>query len=114
VSTCSPRLAGSSIFRRRRRRAAVSAYGLDWRKNEPTILAVGPVLHPVGAVASKVCPLFGRAEARDYVDVHAILASGRYTEDELLGVAADHDPGFDRAAASWTTSKSTTQKWSYP
>ena len=26
----------------------------------------------------------------------AILTSGRYTEDELLDLAADHDPGFDR------------------
>lgn len=27
----------------------------------------------------------------------AILASGRYSEDELLNLAADHDPGFDRS-----------------
>ena len=30
----------------------------------------------------------------------AILASGRYTEDELLTLAVDHDAGFDR---SWFT-----------
>jgi hypothetical protein len=71
--------------------------GLDWRKNQPIILAVGPVLHPDDAVANKVCALFGRAEVRDYVDVDAIVASGRYTEDELLDLAADHDPGFDRS-----------------
>jgi hypothetical protein len=41
-----------------------------------------------------LCHVFGRAEVRDYVDVDAIAASGRYTEDELLGLAADHDPGF--------------------
>jgi hypothetical protein len=29
--------------------------GLDWRKNQPIILAVGPVLHPDDAVANKVC-----------------------------------------------------------
>jgi hypothetical protein len=29
--------------------------------------------------------------------VDAIVASGRYTEDELLDLAADHDPGFDRS-----------------
>jgi hypothetical protein len=28
--------------------------------------------------------------------VDAILASGRYTDDELLDLAADHDPGFDQ------------------
>jgi hypothetical protein len=70
--------------------------GLDWRKNEPIRLAVGPVLHADDAVANKVCALFGRAEVRDYVDVDAIVTSGRYTEDELLDLAADHDPGFDR------------------
>lgn len=48
-------------------------------------------------MANKVCALFGRAEVRDYVDVDAILASGRYTEDGLLTLAADHDPGFDRS-----------------
>jgi hypothetical protein len=71
--------------------------GVDWRKNKPVGLAVGPVLHADDAVANKVCALFGRAEVRDYVDVDAIMASGRYTEDELLDLAADHDPGFDRS-----------------
>lgn len=70
--------------------------GLDWRKNEPIRLAVGPVLHPDDAVANKICAPFGRAEVRDYVDVDAILTSGRYTEVELLGLAVDHDPGFDQ------------------
>jgi hypothetical protein len=71
--------------------------GMDWRKNEPVRLAVGPVLHADDAVANKVCALFGRAEVRDYVDVDAILSSGRYTEDELLDLAAEHDPGFERS-----------------
>jgi hypothetical protein len=71
--------------------------GLDWRKNEPVRLAVGPVLHADDAVANKVCALFGRAEVRDYIDVDAILASGRYAEDRLLELAADHDPGFDQS-----------------
>ena len=57
---------------------------------------LGPVLHADDAVANKVCALFGRAEVRDYVDVDAVLSSGRYTEEELLRLAADHDPGFDR------------------
>lgn len=70
--------------------------GVDWRENDPVRLAIGPVLHADDAVANKVCALFGRAEVRDYVDVDAILASGRYSEDELLTLAADHDPGFDR------------------
>lgn len=31
------------------------------------------------------------------MDVAAILASGRYSEDALLRLAAEHDPGFDLA-----------------
>jgi hypothetical protein len=46
---------------------------------------------------TKVCALFGRAEVRDYIDVDAIVTSGRYTADELLDLAADHDPGFDQS-----------------
>jgi hypothetical protein len=65
--------------------------------NEPIRLAVGPVLHADDAVANKVCALFGRAEIRDYVDVAAILASNRYSDDDLIRLAAEHDPGFDLA-----------------
>jgi hypothetical protein len=71
--------------------------GVDWRKNKPILLAIGPVLHADDAVANKVCALFGRAEVRDSVDVAAILASGRYSEDDLARLAAEHDPGFDPA-----------------
>jgi Nucleotidyl transferase AbiEii toxin, Type IV TA system len=71
--------------------------GVDWRVNEPIRLAIGPVLHADDAVANKVCALFGRAEIRDYVDVAAILSSGRYSDDDLIRLAAEHDPGFDLA-----------------
>jgi hypothetical protein len=71
--------------------------GVDWRKNEPILFAIGPVLHADDAVANKVCALFGRAEVRDYVDVAAILASGRYSEEALVHLATEHDPGFDPA-----------------
>lgn len=65
--------------------------GLDWRKNEPIQMTLGPVLHADDAVANKVCALFGRAEVRDYVDVDAILSSGRYTDEELLRLAEGPD-----------------------
>ena len=61
--------------------------GVDWRQHSPVQLAIGPVLDADDAVANKVCALFGRAEVRDYVDVDAILASGRYTKDDLLALA---------------------------
>ena len=70
--------------------------GIDWRAHPPVMLAIGPVLHPDDAVANKVCALFSRAQARDFVDVDAVLRSGRYTSDELLALARSHDPGFDK------------------
>ena len=70
--------------------------GVDWREHSPVQLAIGPVLDADDAVANKVCALFGRAEVRDYIDVDAVLASGRYTKDDLLALAASHDAGFDR------------------
>lgn len=69
--------------------------GIDWRAHQPVQLAIGPVLHPADAVANKVCALFGRAEVRDYIDVYGVLKDGRYTRDDLLRMAVDHDPGFD-------------------
>jgi hypothetical protein len=69
--------------------------GYDWRAREAPRLAFGPVLHADDAVANKMCALWGRGEARDYVDINAVLASGRYSTTELLRLAAEHDPGFD-------------------
>jgi hypothetical protein len=70
--------------------------GYDWRAEPPSVLEVGPVLHPDDAVANKVSAVFSRAEARDYVDVAAALASGRYTGEQLLRLAEERDPGFER------------------
>ncbi|GAA1834546.1 hypothetical protein GCM10009682_61090 [Luedemannella flava] len=67
----------------------------DWRAHPPVILDVGPVLHPDDAVANKMTALFGRAEARDFLDVDAALASGRYTRQRLVELAANADGGFD-------------------
>ncbi len=69
----------------------------DWRSHEPVKLAVGPVLHADDAVANKMAALYGRALARDFLDVDAILASGRYTAQRLIELAAAADPGFDLA-----------------
>nr|WP_244312070.1 nucleotidyl transferase AbiEii/AbiGii toxin family protein [Micromonospora taraxaci] len=70
----------------------------DWRAHAPVMSAVGPVLHPDDAVANKMCALFGRAEARDFLDVDAALLSGRYTRQRLLELAAAADPGFEPRA----------------
>jgi hypothetical protein len=70
-------------------------FGVDWRAHPPVTLSVGPVLHQDDAVANKVTALFGRAEVRDYIDVAAVLRSGRYTRSQLLDMAQESDPGFD-------------------
>ncbi|UFS57581.1 nucleotidyl transferase AbiEii/AbiGii toxin family protein [Subtercola endophyticus] len=68
---------------------------VDWREREPVTLAVGPVLSLEDAVGNKVGALYSRAEARDYLDVDAIRASGRFTNAELISMAAERDSGFD-------------------
>jgi hypothetical protein len=40
--------------------------------------------------------LFGRAQPRDFLDIDAVLASGRYGHDRLLDLAANADAGFDQ------------------
>jgi hypothetical protein len=69
----------------------------DWRAHPPVTLSVGPVLHPDDAVGNKMAALYGRALARDFLDIDAVLTSGRYTSDQLLRLIEAADPGFDRA-----------------
>ncbi|MEV4495555.1 nucleotidyl transferase AbiEii/AbiGii toxin family protein [Micromonospora arborensis] len=70
--------------------------GVDWRANEPILMAIGPVLHPDDAVANKMSALYGRAFARDFIDIDATLRSGRYTRENLLALVQRADRGFDR------------------
>ncbi|MCT1544882.1 nucleotidyl transferase AbiEii/AbiGii toxin family protein [Kocuria rhizophila] len=70
--------------------------GVDWRGYEPAHLEVGPVLSVRDAIAAKVGAVYSRAEARDFLDLDAIRASGRFNDEQLLHVAAERDPGFDR------------------
>lgn len=72
--------------------------GMDWRRDPPVRLdQVGPVLSLADAAASKVLALYSRREARDYLDVDAIRRRGPFSDDELLELAADRDPGFERS-----------------
>jgi hypothetical protein len=57
--------------------------GVDWRQDDPVTLEVGPVLSLSDAVGNKVSALYSRGEPRDYLDVDAIRASGRFSDDEL-------------------------------
>jgi hypothetical protein len=54
---------------------------------------LGPTLAPLELAGRKLLALFGRAEARDFADVH-VLAE-RFGEDALLIEARAADPGFD-------------------
>lgn len=65
----------------------------DARIRPPVRLDVGAVLHLEEIAADKVLALYGRAAARDFVDVAALLR--RFPEERLLALAAEKDPGFD-------------------
>jgi hypothetical protein len=70
--------------------------GVDLRANEPVRISIGPVLHPDDAVANKVGALYERALARDFIDIDAVLRSGRYDGAALLRLAERSDITFDR------------------
>ncbi|GAA2617305.1 hypothetical protein GCM10010399_55370 [Dactylosporangium fulvum] len=70
--------------------------GVDWRAKEPVLMAIGPVLHPDDAITNKMAALYGRALARDFIDVDAALRSGQYDRETLLRFAEQADSGFDR------------------
>jgi Nucleotidyl transferase AbiEii toxin, Type IV TA system len=60
------------------------------RSRPAVMMDVGPVLHPDDLVGSKVAAMATRAEARDYADVAAALAS--YSREELVALAHRADP----------------------
>ena len=65
----------------------------DARLRESVQLDFGRVLHPDEVAADKTLALFGRAAARDLVDVAAL--TGRYPLRKLCALAAEKDAGFD-------------------
>jgi nucleotidyltransferase AbiEii toxin of type IV toxin-antitoxin system len=71
--------------------------GVDVRANEPVQISIGPVLHPDDAIANKMGALYERALARDFIDIDAVLQSGRYDGQALLQLAENSDITFDRA-----------------
>lgn len=73
------------------------ALAADFREHQPVRLSIGPVLAERDAVAAKAAAEFRRGEARDYLDLAGILASGHYSREELMVLAAQADAGFDRA-----------------
>ena len=66
------------------------------RREPPVQLEIGPVLHADDVVAGKTHALYKRAAARDFLDVDAVLTSGRYGLDQLCALVGAAEPGFDR------------------
>jgi hypothetical protein len=75
--------------------AATVELGVDTRANEPVRNSVGPVLHPDDAVANKLRALYERAHACDFIDIDAVVRSGRYDRSALLQLAGRSDITFD-------------------
>lgn len=61
----------------------------------PTVTIAGPALPPRELAIRKTLALFGRAEPRDFTDVHAIHR--HFDRAEILAAAAAADAGFDLA-----------------
>jgi Nucleotidyl transferase AbiEii toxin, Type IV TA system len=76
-------------------RTATVELGVDLRANDPVRTSIGPVLHPDDAVANKIRALYERAHASDFIDIDAVLRSGRYDRSTLLQLAARSDITFD-------------------
>ncbi|MGE5829620.1 MAG: nucleotidyl transferase AbiEii/AbiGii toxin family protein [Micromonosporaceae bacterium] len=71
--------------------------GVDVRANEPVRISIGPVLHPDDAVATKMRALYERFHACDFIDIDAVLRSGRYDRSLLLQLVERLDITFDRS-----------------
>jgi len=65
----------------------------DARLRDSVQLDFGRVLHPDEVAADKTLALFGRAAARDLVDVAALL--DRYSLQQLCALAEEKDAGFN-------------------
>lgn len=68
----------------------------NWRAQPPVEMQIGPVLHPDDVMAGKMDALYNRAAARDFIDIDAAIARGRYTPEQLCALASEADAGFDR------------------
>jgi hypothetical protein len=60
------------------------------RSRPAVMMDIGPVLHPDDLLGSKVAAMATRAEARDYADVAAALAT--YNREQLVALARRADP----------------------
>jgi hypothetical protein len=65
--------------------AVIVDLGYDYRENEPVIITgLGPVLDIEDVITGKVRAFWDRQTARDYIDIDAILQTGRWPPSDLL------------------------------
>lgn len=75
--------------------------GLDYRSKPPTTLSIGDALSYEDSIANKVCALYSRGEARDYLDFEQIRANSGFSDEQLIELAKENDPGFDERGFSF-------------
>ncbi len=88
--------------------------GMNYRAFPPHRVEFGPVLDVRDAVAGKMSALWSRGEARDFIDIDAVLDSGRFTREQVLELADAQEAtpmdrrllaGQMRAAARWAVTE---------
>ena len=67
----------------------------NWRADPPVTLRVGAVLSERDAVAGKLPAIYSRSEVRNFLNLDAIRASGRYTDADIIALGHEHDDGLD-------------------
>lgn len=65
--------------------------GVNYREFPPHWIDIGPVLDVRDAVAAKMSALWSRGEARDFIDIAAVLDSGRFSADQVLRLADEQE-----------------------
>jgi hypothetical protein len=60
--------------------------GVNYRAFPPTRIEMGLVLDVRDAVAGKMSALWSRGEVRDFIDIDAVVQSGRFTRQDVLVV----------------------------
>lgn len=65
--------------------------GMNYRAFPPHRIDIGPVLDIRDAVAAKMSALWSRGEARDFIDIAAVLESGRFSASEILALADEQE-----------------------
>jgi hypothetical protein len=68
--------------------------GRDWREHPTRGSLWGPVLHPQDSATSKCSALWARREVRDAIDVGAMITSGDFSPETLVGLLRYQDEGF--------------------